>query len=1796
MRTQMRRERGVVLFIALIVLVAMSLAGVAMMRTVTGGVLVAGNLGFKRVAVAAADLGVEVARQWLLAPGGSLAAAQTGYVLTWDTAFDAAGYAWTSGSRDAMARVPTALRPAGIESVRYVVHRLCAGAGAVDPKSCVVDTGGASTSSMREALYGPGALAGASAVMYRVTVRVIGVKGTTSYVQALSVLAEARKIRFAGDAMMNTTIPHESSRARRGVARFVLATFLAQTLLPSAYATDISPVPLITAGAERAKPNFLLTLDDSTSMNLEYMPGEPDSSTDYKPFHAGMYSSECNKIYFNPDPAITYPLPPDPSSATFDPFAATRTDWNAAPLDGFNPVVPLRDLNQPGSSGGFTINTHDTDKGFYLRFAPAAPITFNPDRHCRVTLTFDGSGRAQDTTIVDTTVTPNVTQGTWKVENINAGDRQRFARWFSFYRTRLNVMKSSAGLAFSYPTVDKRLRIGFVTTTPSADGRYADRTTAVHPDRFLPVRDFDDNWKREWLKKLYSTTAQGDTPLRLALSRAGWYFAGRKDGPSKGMIYSSLDPTTGESTAGAAPEKFMGDPVKYACQRNYTLVVTDGYWNGDQGVKTWTSSPVTTSGPATACSSPSSSSCDIRTQDSGSLAAIAAPFNDTVRLFKTDRRAVDQVSFTGQDYFSDRSGTRCSGNAVGNPVVGSYPGIDLSTMNVYKCRPGGCDPGLPGGGFDVAYQLTGIANAANAVSVTIPLATGISAPPVTSGGARVEQEVVVPRFAEIWHQAQKVELFNLIPKGYTRPLVPYGADELISAKLDLTPTYPDDAPDGTFISRVLSVRYPPAAGNRFGLPSGGAGQGQVFERVTGNTGLFHKYLDTDWEWWRTPKARVPGDATKLQSRVNAPFFAGCSRIGIMCWPTEGGNWACSSMEDSTRVELSAEPPAAPASFPGVATNDGSISGNHRGSAETPIPGPPLEVPADKYSESFVDGGLADVAAYFYNTPLRVGVDTTRGMDFTKTKVPPLGTGPEDDFAPHLHMTTFTMGLGVTGFLKYNPRYRDASIAGNEFNDIRKGFSADDLATSGAKVWPPLYRAHVDAKIDDLWHAAVNGHGLYLGANNANEVRDRLTDALTVIQARPGGGSGATGSSNEPKNTDKQVFWTNYMSDSWSGDLIMRFLETNPLDPKYGTLIDPAYNAKTALAARAAEACDSREIWLMKGQSLANFAWSGQTARCAGAAPSRVATYAFNGMTITDTDLAPLDPTDARWRSPAGSASASASIYKDNTSGRRVWDLINWIRGHSGMEYGQTDETKERFRSRSGATDRAILGDIVGSQPTYVQASPFNYSDSGHTTFRTSIASRSAMIYVGANDGMLHAFTAGNPDSSVLSDPARLAEAWAIIPSQIAPYVGETAQRDYASKHRWLIDGTPVAGDTFGVTLAAGTAAWRTTLVTGLGAGGAGYFALDVTDPLNPKPLWEVSNPGSAGCADADNLTSGRHVDCKMGQSFGNPMIAKVRSSDTATYPSGRWVVMFASGYNTPDGKGYLHVRDAGTGAKLFRFEIPLVPTAGTEVGLSKISAFVKRAAANNLAEAIYAGDLLGNVWKFDMSADIESWGGVSTKVSKVASLVAGAPAAGQPITTAIELGQSGGYPMLFVASGRYLGDTDLTTTQTQSMYGIIDKGAATAITRADLNPRSFTASTGTASVADFTGTDTGNGWYIDMPTTGERIVTDPRLQLGTLVFLSSAPSSDPCEPGGTGYLNFVDFRTGSFVAGAGGANTARVPLASGMGMGASLFRMPDGSIIDITPLSSAVKPTSTSVPINPSSVTGRRISWREIIP
>jgi type IV pilus assembly protein PilY1 len=337
-----------------------------------------------------------------------------------------------------------------------------------------------------------------------------------------------------------------------------------------------------------------------------------------------------------------------------------------------------------------------------------------------------------------------------------------------------------------------------------------------------------------------------------------------------------------------------------------------------------------------------------------------------------------------------------------------------------------------------------------------------------------------------------------------------------------------------------------------------------------------------------------------------------------------------------------------------------------------------------------------------------------------------------------------------------------------------------------------------------------------------------------------------------------------------------------------------------------------------------------------------------------------------------------------------------------------------------------------------------------------------------------------------------------------------------------------------------------------------------------------------------------------------------------------------SGYNNVnpgDGKGHLYVLDAQTGVVLQRMSTPVgcdgvITTGGCAAGtvdpsgLARINAWVNNAFSDNKSLTVYGGDLKGNLWRFELDGNTNV-AVTAGSVTRIATFVDPSGVA-QPITTKPELAEVSGKRVIYVATGKFLGTSDKTTTQRQSIYAIKDEmtsitSPTVTITRSGSFPTSTITGFVRQDLSLITGqsdqrTTTGNavsfsnvtdhGWFIDLPDGGtgtnpsERVNVDPILQLGTLVVASNVPNSDTCVAGGYGWLNFFDYKTGTYIPGASG-NLASTKIAASLVVGINVVQLPGGTVKTIVTTADNQQLTKET-PVAPSSIQGRRVSWREL--
>lgn len=737
----------------------------------------------------------------------------------------------------------------------------------------------------------------------------------------------------------------------------------------------------------------------------------------------------------------------------------------------------------------------------------------------------------------------------------------------------------------------------------------------------------------------------------------------------------------------------------------------------------------------------------------------------------------------------------------------------------------------------------------------------------------------------------------------------------------------------------------------------------------------------------------------------------------------------------------------------------------------------------------VSDSLADVAKYYYDTDLRTAAlsncsGSISGVDVCDNNVFVSST----DNNVKQHMTTFTIGLGADGQLNYSSDYttikKDTTAihypaptnGSMDFYNLINGYG------SPPKDWPVPVADSATA-IDDLWHAAVNGHGVYFSAKDPDAIYSGFQQALASIEARIGAGAAAATSTLNPVAGDNSAYVASYTTVKWIGNL-----ESRSIDLVTGAVSESAQwcaenvvasdtgatTCSGTMAAKVGADHDSRTIYMKVGGTLQSFDYA------------HVASASLDGYFSSSF----LSSRLSQWPSLTAAQQSLAAGA----------NLVNFLRGQFGYE-DRSGNTDKLYRYRE-----AVLGDALESRPTYVGKPVFSYGDPGYSAFKTGQSGRAGTVYLGTNDGMLHAFDAATGE-----------ERWAFIPTAVVPNLWKLADKNYATMHTNYVNGGPEAYDIcVSSCTSAASAVWKTILVGGLNGGGRSYYALDITVPTTPVLLWEFSET----------------TDDDLGYSFGNPVVTK--------QADGTWVVLFTSGYNngtvsgdgtTPysthagSGRGYLYVVNAATGVPISKIGTG-VGSASTPSGLAKIAVWIDSAATDNTASYVYGGDLQGNLWRFDINAAPAS----GTNPLKFATLFSDSGGSSpQPITTEPELGSVNGKRVVFVGTGKYLEVSDLSTTQQQTIYAILDDNAASTL----VNPRTTLVSqtmttdgatrTATNNAVDFS---TGRGWYVDLPDVGERQNVDGVLESGTLLMPSTVPENSVCSPGGYSWSNFFNYQNG----------------------------------------------------------------------
>ncbi|RLK35454.1 pilus assembly protein [Cupriavidus plantarum] len=581
---------------------------------------------------------------------------------------------------------------------------------------------------------------------------------------------------------------------------------------------------------------------------------------------------------------------------------------------------------------------------------------------------------------------------------------------------------------------------------------------------------------------------------------------------------------------------------------------------------------------------------------------------------------------------------------------------------------------------------------------------------------------------------------------------------------------------------------------------------------------------------------------------------------------------------------------------------------------------------------------------------------------------------------------------------------------------------------------------------------------YFYATNPGALSAALERAFLSILKTSSASAAATNSAS--LSTDTAIYQARFNGSDWSGQLLAYGINTD------GSIKTP-------------------EIW----DAGAKFAGVAASAR-------QILTYNYADNTSAGIPF--------RWdRLP--DAYKTALNTTDTLGSKR----LDWLRGDQSNE----GDAATQFRTRPVS----VLGDIIDSAPQYVGPPNSGFSDPAYAQFVAARRTRKPMLYVGANDGMMHAFSAA---PTATSDGGR--ELFAYVPSTMYPKLANLTAKGYT--HAYYVNSTPTVAD------AVVNGNWRTVLVGGLGGGGRGVYALDVTDPT-------AISEGTAASTVLWEFTSANDPD--LGYVYGQPQLIR--------FSNGKWAAVFGNGYNSNAGRGAIFIvmldRPAGKktwvlGTDYYKLTLD---DAGTTASNGVVQVFPTDGNGDGFADSLYAGDLLGNVWRFDFGAGNPSLWQLSRRKLMVATDNRGKA---QPISTSpvVRRHPQGGY-LVLVGTGRFVDTADPTDMSVQSVYGVWDQDKSTqaTVTREKMQAQYITQETQvngnwyrliTANAFQYAPGGT-QGWYMDLipPGTaataqGERVIYSPILRSGRLIFVTAIPSTDVCDNGGSSWLMEFDSLTG----------------------------------------------------------------------
>jgi len=713
-------------------------------------------------------------------------------------------------------------------------------------------------------------------------------------------------------------------------------------------------------------------------------------------------------------------------------------------------------------------------------------------------------------------------------------------------------------------------------------------------------------------------------------------------------------------------------------------------------------------------------------------------------------------------------------------------------------------------------------------------------------------------------------------------------------------------------------------------------------------------------------------------------------------------------------------------------DSGFSSGGNLDSISTDLPDGKTYTSRAPYRDSY-QNTLADVAFKYWATDLRSDLGNTVAPQITDRSGDATAQywNPKNNPATWQNLVNYPIGLGLGSFL-IDPAWGGSTYTGD--------YSA---LAGGSKSWPDVISTQAN-RVYDLWHAAINSRGQFFNADSPDALITAFQSAMaSILAANPSAAALAANSTSIQTGT--LVYQARFDSSDWHGELLAYPIQGD------GSIGSAAWNAANLMPA-----ASSRNIFTFDGSS---------------------------GRTFTSCTS-----------SLSAAQKAALDTHANGTVDNLCTTRLAWLRGDSSQEARNGGP----FRNRPVST----LGDIVNSDPAYVKNEDYGYGGTysaltnsekdSYKTFLNSKSSRTPMVYVGANDGMLHAFRAdtGNTNSG--------RELFAFIPAGVFGNLSKLTSPDY--NHKSFVDGAPTAGDAY---LSGG---WKTVLVGGLGAGGKSIYALDISNPDSfsaSNVMWEFT-------------------DANMGLSFSQPQIARLHN--------GKWAAIFGNGYNSSTEQAYLYIVDLANGSEIKKIAL------GSSTGNGLSTPFVHDANNDGIADYVYAGDLQGNLWRVDMTnGNANQW--QITNSGNALFVARNASNQVQAITAQPKVGaHAQGGVLVYFGTGIYLGTSDVSNLEVQSFYAVRDNGNVNTLWRSNLQAQTITAET---NEFGYELRETSNnavdwvarqGWYLDLVppsgAAGERVVSTAIVKYDRVIFVTMIPSNDPCQPGGSSWIMELSTQTG----------------------------------------------------------------------